>query len=232
MLLQEVGPKKEKRYVDFAAKALSKSQESYPAAKREFLGGLFGMKRWRSWLLFNKFTWGMDSKAMTYINSSTHRTVLNWIYLFAEFDFETSFKKGILNVLPDSLSRLYDCLELDFGRGEGRGGEEEKEQGEEKVKSGVVMLAGVGRKYKVSKERFLWECENKSQLEGEEEKKKEMLKKLHVENHAGVVILFKTVWEEGYGCHGQGTSFCFCFLCSFVLSRLVFHDCAIKKGFV
>ena len=64
VLLQEVGPKKEKRYVDFAAKALSKSQESYPAAKRELLGGLFGMKRWRSWLLFNKFTWGM---AMTYI---------------------------------------------------------------------------------------------------------------------------------------------------------------------
>ena len=198
VLLQEVGPKKERRYVDFAAKALSKSQESYPGAKRELLGGLFGMKRWRSWLLFNKFTWGMDSKAMTYINSSTHQMVLNWIYLFAEFDFETSFKKGILNVLPDSLSRLYDCLELDFGRGEGRGGEEEKEQGEEKVKSGVVMLAGMGRKYKVSKERFLWECENKTQLEGEEEKKKEMLKKLHKENHAGVAILFKTVWEEGY----------------------------------
>ena len=34
------------------------------------------------------------------------------------------------------------------------------------------------------------------------------------------------------GCHGQGTSFCFCFLCSFILSRLVFHDRAIKKGFV
>ena len=134
VLLQEVGPNKEKRYVDFAAKALSKSQESYPAAKRELLGGLFGMKRWRSWLLFNKFTWGMDSKAMTYINSSTHRTVLNWIYLFAEFDFEMSFKKGILNVLPDSLSRLYDSVELDFGRGVGRE-EEEEEQKEEKVKT-------------------------------------------------------------------------------------------------
>ena len=198
VLLQEVGPKKEKRYVDFVAKALSKSQEKYPAAKRELLGGLFGMKRWRSWLLFNKFTWGMDSKAMTYINSSTHRTVLNWIYLFAEFDFETSFKKGILNVLPDSLSRLYDSVELDFGRGVGRGEEEEEEQKKEKVKSGVVMLAGVGRKYKVSKERFLWECENKTQLEGEDEKKKEMLKQFHKENHAGVAVLFKTVWEEGF----------------------------------
>ena len=36
----------------------------------------------------------------------------------------------------------------------------------------------------------------------------------------------------GGGCHGQGTSFCFCFLCSFVPSRLVFHDRTIKKGFV
>ena len=42
---------------------------------------------------------GMDSKAMTFINSSTNRTVLDWINLFMEFEFVTRFKKGVLNVL-------------------------------------------------------------------------------------------------------------------------------------
>ena len=52
VLFQEDEGGKNKRFIDFAAKALSKSQVNYPAAKRELLGGLFGMKRWRSWLQF------------------------------------------------------------------------------------------------------------------------------------------------------------------------------------
>ena len=89
VLYQEDVVKGERYYIDFAAKALSKSQTNYPAAKRELLAGLFGMKRWRNWLLFRKFEWGMDNKALTYINNSEHRMVLDWIHLFAEFDFDT-----------------------------------------------------------------------------------------------------------------------------------------------
>ena len=111
---QEVGG--EKRYVDFAAKAFNKAQQNYGAAKRELLAGLFAMARWRPWLLYRRFTWGMDLKAMTFINSSTNQMVLDWINLFMEFDFVTKFKKGVLNVLPHELSHCYDLLELDFGR--------------------------------------------------------------------------------------------------------------------
>ena len=77
VLFQEVGG--EKRYVDFAAKAFNKAQQNYGAAKRELLAGLFAMARWRPWLLYRRFTWGMDLKAMTFINSSTNQTVLDWI---------------------------------------------------------------------------------------------------------------------------------------------------------
>ena len=38
-----------------------------------------------------------------------------------DFDFETRFKRGILNVLPHQLSHMYDMLQLDFGRGEDLG---------------------------------------------------------------------------------------------------------------
>ena len=72
VLYQEDVVKGERYYINFAAKALFKSQMNYPAAKRELLAGLFGMKRWRNWLLFRKFEWGMDNKALTYINNSEH----------------------------------------------------------------------------------------------------------------------------------------------------------------
>ena len=61
-----------KRYVDFTAKAFNKAQQNYNAVKRELLAGLYAMNRWRPWLLFRKFTWGLDSKAVSFINTSTN----------------------------------------------------------------------------------------------------------------------------------------------------------------
>ena len=110
-----------KRYVDFAAKAFNKVQQNYNAAKRELLAGLYAMNCWRPWLLFRKFTWGLDSKAVSFINTSTNQVVLDWINIFMDFDFETRFKRGILNILPHQLSHMYDMLQLDFGRGENLG---------------------------------------------------------------------------------------------------------------
>ena len=48
------------RYIDFAVKAFNKAQQNYLAGKRELLAGMFAMTRWRSWLLFWKFYWGME----------------------------------------------------------------------------------------------------------------------------------------------------------------------------
>ena len=130
-----------KRYVDFAAKAFNKAQQNYNAAKRELLAGLYAMNRWRPWLLFRKFTWGLDSKAVSFINTSMNQVVLDWINIFMDFDFETRFKRGILNVLPHQLSHMYDMLQLDFGRGEDLGDVEMGllERGVKQVGSVVVV---------------------------------------------------------------------------------------------
>ena len=76
------------------------------------------MTRWRSWLLFQKFYWGMDNKALTFINGSTNRMILDWVNYFQDFNFKTRFKRGVLNVLPHELSHMYDLVGLDFGKGE------------------------------------------------------------------------------------------------------------------
>ena len=41
--------------------------------------------------------------------------VLDWLGFFQEYDFETCFKRGVLNVLPHELSHMYSMLELDHG---------------------------------------------------------------------------------------------------------------------
>ena len=99
-------------------KAFNKAQQNYSVGKRELLAGMFAMTRWRSWLLFRKFYWGMDNKALTFINGSTNRMILDWVNYFQDFNFETRFKRGVLNVLPHELSHMYDLVGLDFGKGE------------------------------------------------------------------------------------------------------------------
>ena len=71
-------------YIDFAARALSSSQQNYSAMKRELLGGMFAMETWLPLLLFRfrKFTWGLDNKALSYINESFARIILGWAMEF------------------------------------------------------------------------------------------------------------------------------------------------------
>ena len=102
-------------YIDFTAKAFNSSQQNYSAVKRELLVGMFALERWRPFLLFRKFYWGMDNKALTYLNDLSNRMVLDWLGFFQEYDFETHFKRGVLNVLPHELSHMYSMLELDHG---------------------------------------------------------------------------------------------------------------------
>ena len=61
-VLFQMSKEGERRYIDFAAKSLNDAQEKYSAMKRELLAGLFAMETWRLWLIYNKFTWGMDTK--------------------------------------------------------------------------------------------------------------------------------------------------------------------------
>ena len=195
VLFQEVGG--EKRYVDFAAKAFNKAQQNYGAAKRELLAGLFAMARWRPWLLYRRFTWGMDSKVMTFINLSTNQMVLDWINLFMEFDFVTKFKKGVLNVLPHELSHCYDLLELDFGRGEKLG-----DKGVGLLGKAVLVARGVGTGFDQGLKKFLQEKLDRSAPDSAEGRR-ELVRRTHQESHMGEAILFKMLWEDGFWWEGM-----------------------------
>ena len=187
-----------KRYVDFAAKAFNKAQQNYNATKRELLAGLYAMNRWRPWLLFRKFTWGLDSKAVSFINTLTNRVVLDWINIFMDFDFETRFKRGILNVLPHQLSHMYDMLQLDFGRGENLGDVEMGllERGVKQVGSMVAVAQGVGSGFDQSTKKFIQKKLSKEAPPVE--KRLKLVADTHKQSHMGSKMLFKMLWEDGF----------------------------------
>ena len=125
--------------------------------------------------IYGRFTWGMDSKVMTFINSSTNWTVLDWINLFMEFDFVTKFKKGVLNVLPYELSHCYDLLELDFGRGEKLG-----DKGAGLLGKAVLVVRGVGTGFDQGLKKFLQEKLDRSALDSAEGRR-ELVRRTHQE---------------------------------------------------
>ena len=181
-------------YIDFAAKAFNSSQQNYSAVKRELLAGMFALERWRPFLLFRKFYWGMDNKALTYLNDSSNRMVLDWLGFFQEYDFETRFKRGVLNVLPHELSHMYAMLELDHGLkkpGLGDGG------GCSLLTELCGIVRGTGSGVRQATHKFLQEKLDKVRPATAEERK-EILSSTHAESHMGENMLFNMIWEDGY----------------------------------
>ena len=181
-------------YIDFATKAFNSSQQNYSAVKRELLAGMFALERWRPFLLFRKFYWGMDNKALTYLNDSSNRMVLDWLGFFQEYDFETCFKRGVLNVLPHELSHMYAMLELDHGLkkpGLGDGG------GCSLLTELCGIVRGTGSGVRQATRKFLQEKLDKVRPATAEERK-EILSSTHAESHMGENMLFNMIWEDGY----------------------------------
>ena len=181
-------------YIDFATKAFNSSQQNYSAVKRELLAGMFALERWRPFLLFRKFYWGMDNKALTYLNDLSNRMVLDWLGFFQEYDFETRFKRGVLNVLPHELSHMYSMLELDHGLkkpGLGDGG------GCSLLTELCRIVRGTGSGVRQATCKFLQEKLDKVRPATAEERK-EILSSTHAESHMGENMLFNMIWEDGY----------------------------------
>ena len=181
-------------YIDFAAKAFNSSQQNYSAVKRELLAGMFALERWRPFLLFRKFYWGMDNKALTYLNDSSNRMVLDWLGFFQEYDFETRFKRGVLNVLPHELSHMYSMLELDHGLkkpGLGDGG------GCSLLTELCGIVRGTGSGVRQATRKFLQEKLDKVRPATAEERN-EILSSTHAKSHMGENMLFNMIWEDGY----------------------------------
>lgn len=95
--------------VDSFSQRLNSAQEHYSASKLELLAFKSGLRRFHNYLFGRRFIAYTDHKALTYMLTQTHlnRMLVEWYDEIFQYDFEIIHLPGILNVVPDTLSRIY-----------------------------------------------------------------------------------------------------------------------------
>jgi RNase H-like domain found in reverse transcriptase len=99
------------RYISFAARALHDGEKGYGATKRELLAIIYALEHFRYYPFGNQFTLFTDHRALTYVFAQKHtnQMINNWLETLLSFDFKIGHRSGILNVLPDVISRFFDA---------------------------------------------------------------------------------------------------------------------------
>jgi hypothetical protein len=96
--------------VSICSKKLNVSQRNYSPYKKELWGLVYCLRK------FRHYVWGRndlkvvtDHKPLSFLLSSPNiaNAVQLWLDVILDFHFKVEHRPGILNVLPDSLSRMY-----------------------------------------------------------------------------------------------------------------------------
>jgi hypothetical protein len=96
--------------VAIVSKKLNETQTRWPAYKKELFGVVYSLRK------FHTYIWGRhdlvvhtDHKPLTYIFSSTRLSpaLQQWLDILLDYTFEIRHRDGILNIIPDTLSRMY-----------------------------------------------------------------------------------------------------------------------------
>ena len=191
-------------YVAFISKSLNKSQLNYSATKRELLAIVFALQRLRQYLYGARFELRTDHRALTFMFTQKHINfmLLDWLDVLLDFDFAIVHCPGVLQVLPDALSRMYPPS---FWGGD-RGGSPVTvaaitskttiADAKTKTKTAAVNLDQVVKfpnqeLREFIAQRFSKECPLAPQQAA-------ILQRFHLQGHFGVEILFKKIWSAGY----------------------------------
>jgi transposase InsO family protein len=96
--------------VAICSKKLSKSQQNYSPYKKELWGLVYALRQ------FHSYVWGRDDliiytdhKPLIYMFESENlsQALQMWLDIIQDYTFSVRHRPGILNVIPDALSRMY-----------------------------------------------------------------------------------------------------------------------------
>ena len=94
--------------VSYASRQLNDAEKNYTTTEREGLGMIYAVKKFRHYLLANKFVFFTDHQALLYLVNKPCNTsrIVTWFLILLEFDFTVVVKKGITHQRIDHVSRL------------------------------------------------------------------------------------------------------------------------------
>jgi hypothetical protein len=104
----EANPKNIK-YISFVARSLQPSERRYSTTQKELLAIVFALKKLHYYLWGRHFTLYTDHRALTFMHSQKEMNSMltAWQETILDYTFKVVYRPGVLNVLPDALSRQF-----------------------------------------------------------------------------------------------------------------------------
>lgn len=102
-------------WILFSARSLHRSERNYSATKRECLAIVFALLKFHYFLYGTRFLLFTDHRALVYLFTQKGENAMmnNWFDVLLAHSFEIIHRPGILNLLPDRLSRLFPSFLTD-----------------------------------------------------------------------------------------------------------------------
>ena len=99
---------KQPHVIYYASRTLNDAQLNYSTTEKELLAVVFGLDKFRSYLIGTKVIVFTDHAALKYLftKKEAKPRLIRWMLLLQEFDIEIRDKKGCENVVADHLSRM------------------------------------------------------------------------------------------------------------------------------
>ncbi|KAG2191771.1 hypothetical protein INT47_012821 [Mucor saturninus] len=189
------------KYISFVSTSLSPSQRRWSTTKRELYAVVLALEKFRPFLWGRQFTIFTDHRALIYLHTQkiANPMMIGWIETLLDFDFKVVHIPGLLNKLPDLLSRLYPPEDSD---------KLVEDDGLRKIRTDNLQPKSrvIVRKKKYSKDRVLnvlatQLVENVSEtsdyMSPPEEKRNGLLKEAHSFGHFGSQAIVNDLHSQG-----------------------------------
>jgi len=177
VLYQQQSDSERPRWISFQARALTKSERNYSATKRELLAIRFALCKFRYHIWGARFTLYTDHAALTYLHTQAQLNPMlaGWYEEIFEYDFAIIHRPGILNILPDHLSRFYAPPALEGG---------------EAQPSREILLTTAPDHSEVARTEL--------HIVSDPGERAELLDKQHLLGHFGATAMVKSIREAGF----------------------------------
>jgi hypothetical protein len=184
-----------RHYIMFVSKALKRAQLNYSATKRELLAIVFCLQRMRQLLYGIRFRLHTDHRALTFVFTTERISyaIHDWIDVIFDFDFEIVHAPGLLNVLPDALSRLYPS---EFWRG--GCGALQRNKSRQRSRLAVMKLKLDDVVKYPDKELATFIAERMAKTCPPVDRRRTLLEQAHIQGHFGSDYVFKKLWAAGF----------------------------------
>ena len=100
-----------KNIIAICSKKLNPSQQRYSTYKKELYAVVYCLRQFHSYIWGHKLVIITDHMPLVYILTSSRlaHALQQWLDVILDYQFTIKHRPGILHVLPDSLSRLYEA---------------------------------------------------------------------------------------------------------------------------